>query len=113
MRSPVVDWRKVTKMIMSCRGIEFEALMGKLVELRRSNEMKEFHFIVGSLLRVRKNSIFSERDRESVAVRVKSHTSRRRLGPSSRRNTVSCLLQTALGRTFEVGYIEPTTCAKR
>ena len=109
MRSPVVDWRKVTKMIMSCRGIEFEALMGKLVELRRSNEMKEFHFIVGSLLRVRKTA-FSANEIENP-----SGSGEVTYEPEEIRSLISKKYRQLFAsdcprRAFEVGYIEPTTC---
>jgi hypothetical protein len=109
MRSPVVDWRKVTKMIMSCRGIEFEALMGKLVELRRSNEMKEFHFIVGSLLRVRKTA-FSANEIENP-----SGSGEVTYEPEEIRSLISKKYRQLFAsdcprRAFEIGYIEPTTC---
>ena len=109
LRSPVVDWRKVTKMIMSCKGIEFEALMGKLVELRHSNEMKEFHFIVGSLLRVRKTA-FSANEIENP-----SGSGEVTYEPGEIRSLISKKYRQLFasdypGETFEVGYIEPTTC---
>jgi exonuclease III len=108
MRSPIVDWGKVTKMIMSCKGIEFEALMGKLVELRHSNEMKEFHFIVGSLLRVRKTA-FSANEIENP-----SGSGEVTYEPEEIRSLISKKYRQLFAsdcprRAFEVGYIEPVT----
>ena len=56
LRSLTVNWGKVIKMIRSCRGLEFFALLHKLNELKASNKMKEFHLIVGGLLQVRKHA---------------------------------------------------------
>jgi hypothetical protein len=108
IRSPMVDWRKVTKMILSCKGAEFEALMGKLVELRQSNEMKEFHFIVGSLLKVRK-TVFSANEIENPAgsgeVTYEPEEIRSLISKKYRQLFASDCPREA----FEVGYIEPTT----
>jgi len=109
MKSPVVDWKRISRMVMSCRGIEFEALMRKLVELRRSNEMKEFHFIVGSLLRVRKKA-FSANEIESP-----SGSGEVTYEPEEIRSLISrkyrqLFASDSYREDFEVGYIEPATC---
>jgi hypothetical protein len=98
-------------MVMSCRGIEFEALMAKLVELRHSNEMKEFHFIVGSLLRVRKTA-FSANEIENPP-----GSGEVTYEPEEIRSLISGKYRQLFDsdcprRAFEVGYIEPATCSE-
>jgi len=60
LRSPTVNWGKIVRAILSCRGIEFLQLMEKLNDLRASCQLKEFHAIVGSLLRVRKQAYVAQ-----------------------------------------------------
>jgi hypothetical protein len=54
-------------MINSCKGTEFIALMGKLNELRETNQMKEFHNIVGNVLRVKKKVFVAHELRDPEA----------------------------------------------
>jgi len=51
-----VNWGKVVKMILSCRGTEYMQLMNRLNELRSTCQLKEYHCIVGSILKVRKKA---------------------------------------------------------
>jgi hypothetical protein len=60
LRSVSVDWAKVKRAIRSCRGTEFLALMKKLNDLRASSQMREFHTIIGGLLRVRKKAYVAD-----------------------------------------------------
>ena len=67
LQSSSVDWGRVVRTINSCKGTEFIALMGKLNELRETNQMKEFHNIVGNVLRVKKKVFVAHELRDPEA----------------------------------------------
>jgi len=54
--SPNPNWASVRRAIQSCRGMEFHALQEKLNSLRLTNQLREYHAIIGSLLRLRRRT---------------------------------------------------------
>jgi len=54
-----LDQSNVRRAILRCRGAEFVELMERLNSLKHSNEMRQFHAIIASLLHLRRKQAFA------------------------------------------------------
>lgn len=105
------DWKRVRKALWSCNKLEFWALLERARSLRQDQELKEFHRIIGDILKVRKASL-SVREIEDPLAQGQVISD-----PNKLREILStkyCELFTSHGQVtcFEVGYIEPTSWAE-